>query len=189
MFYLYRFSPQNGKMFSSHHHEAHKFVTQNLLYIIRLKKQKTHNIRLTGTCYINYQEILEWFFFFFAKNVFNVYVIVQCLIWMEFMMELSHGSNESYLLYHDAYPERINGSLDQNFFFFISADCHRGEKEFFATSTSEKKIVYNQLHKHFQITHVAITAFMQSSLSCYIRAIMCKMLMKSENLVKSIFMV
>lgn len=36
MFYLYRFSPQNGKMFSSHHHEAHKFVTQNLLYIIRL---------------------------------------------------------------------------------------------------------------------------------------------------------
>lgn len=52
------------------------------------------------------------FFFFFAKNVFNVYVIVQCLIWMEFMMELSHGSNESYLLYHDAYPERINGSLN-----------------------------------------------------------------------------
>lgn len=24
----------------------------------------------------------------------------------------------------------------------------------------KKKIVYNQLHKHFQITHVAITAFM-----------------------------
>lgn len=40
MFYLYRFSPQNGKMFSSHHHKAHKFVTQNLLYIIRLKKKK-----------------------------------------------------------------------------------------------------------------------------------------------------
>lgn len=49
MFYLYRFSPQNSKMFSSHHHKAHKFVTQNLLYIIRLKKKKEkyHNLRLT----------------------------------------------------------------------------------------------------------------------------------------------
>lgn len=44
MFYLYRFSPQNSKMFSSHHHEAHKFVTQNLLYIIRLKKKRKNII-------------------------------------------------------------------------------------------------------------------------------------------------
>lgn len=44
MFYLYRFSPQNSKMFSSHHHKAHKFVTQNLLYIIRLKKKRKNII-------------------------------------------------------------------------------------------------------------------------------------------------
>ena len=45
MYYLDWFSAKHCEMFCSHHHKAHKFVTENLFNIIRLKKKKKSSIQ------------------------------------------------------------------------------------------------------------------------------------------------
>lgn len=98
MYYLDWFSAKHCEMFCSHHHKAHKFVTENLFNIICLKKKKKikHSIKFHTMKLFNEKVMFQFKSTFATAFNYDKYSYNTCFIMMLIRRELTDPSMRTF---------------------------------------------------------------------------------------------